>query len=80
MFGLPRSLLNPAAGDSYTYLPHTDERIRADGNCSCVGQTWSAAGVWTFSAGLHPERMPSLSPGLRAARYPGSLMHGYILP
>ena len=30
-----------------------------------------ATGVWTFSALLNPERMRSLSPGLRAARYRG---------
>jgi hypothetical protein len=33
----------------------------------------SAARVGTFSAGSNPERMRSLSPGLRAARYPGRM-------
>jgi hypothetical protein len=28
-------------------------------------------GVWTFSKTLNPEGMTSLSPGLRAERYPG---------
>src|SRR5665811_1409485 len=30
-----------------------------------------ATGVWTFSALLNPERMRSLSPRVRASRYPG---------
>ena len=45
------------------------KRFRVSTRCgSCFAHS---PGVWTFSAGLNPERMRSLSPGLRAARYPG---------
>jgi hypothetical protein len=39
-----------------------------------------APGVWTFSALFNPERMRSLSPGLRAARYPGWAMGWGVNP
>src|ERR1035441_5068091 len=40
-------------------------------DAALYGSRMPAAGVWTFSALLNPERMRSLSSGLRAARYPG---------
>jgi|ERR1035441_749459 hypothetical protein len=49
-------------------------------DAALYGSRMPAAGVWTFSALLNPERMRSLSSGLRAARYPGWAMGWGVNP
>ena len=80
------AIVGPSLRDEEGQIP---EKARETGPSLCpgghaiialMGNPHKGSGVWTLFAGLHPERMRSLSPGLRAARYPGSLMRGYILP